>query len=334
MTESRLIPKLQKKNVVFITVKNRDYIRVSQIERLISENAEKFAVYTSEKKNPFTRALDLNHRLRCGDISFSGADVIILGFLPQLIWKSVFNRLGEKGGKRPEVISDFFLSLYDTMVLDRKLIPEKSLSAGILKKLDKRALEGSDLVLTDTKADALFFAKTYGVPLSKFDTLYLEADERLYSSKGQGMAKKEALYFGTGLPLQGTEVVLDAFMKATEQDADLSCVYIGGTGKIPAGKLTGIRQNPRIELIEWLSQEELAQRIAGTGVCLAGHFAPDIDKADRTIPGKAYIFEAMGKPMILGETRANRELFSEDERHFFVPRGDSEKLAECILKSF
>lgn len=38
--------------------------------------------------------------------------------------------------------------------------------------------------------------------------------------------------------------------------------------------------------MEWLSQQELADEIAGADLCLAGHFNADIDKAKRTIPGR------------------------------------------------
>ena len=66
---------------------------------------------------------------------------------------------------------------------------------------------------------------------------------------------------------------------------------------------------------------------------LAGHFHPTIQKAQRTIPGKAYIYQAMEKPMILGDNPATREL---DGRWtvpvLYVPMGDSRALADCILK--
>ena len=54
MTASRLIRSITGKNVVFITVKNKKYIRVSQIERLLHAHAKSFSVYASEKKNPAT----------------------------------------------------------------------------------------------------------------------------------------------------------------------------------------------------------------------------------------------------------------------------------------
>ena len=55
-------------------------------------------------------------------------------------------------------------------------------------------------------------------------------------------------------------------------------------------------------------------------------------KAKRTIPGKAYIYEAMGKKMILGDNSATRELYHEDELRYFVKMGDSKALADKILE--
>ena len=338
MTESRLLRTIRNKNVVFITVKNRDYIRVSQIERILKDNAKAFRIYSSEKGNPLTRAIDLN--LRLGKMDFQDADVVILGFLPQLIFSGVMKRLklnafNEKG--KPVIISEFFLSLYDTIVLDRKLIPVNFPLARWLKRLDKRALENSDLIVTDTGADADYFSRIYDVSVEKMEVLYLEADKSIYGRKADGTNESSfksmsALYFGTGLPLQGTDVVLRAFSYVAKERPDFKCIFIGSLKGVPQELKDTARSFSNIEIIDWLPQNELADRIRDSGLCLAGHFNPDIDKANRTIPGKAYIYEAMGKPMILGDTKANHELFKEDERHCFVPRGDARKLAECIVK--
>ena len=67
-------------------------------------------------------------------------------------------------------------------------------------------------------------------------------------------------------------------------------------------------------------------------LCLAGHFNKDINKAKRTIPGKAYTYEAMNKKMILGDNEATHELYEEgDGTHYFVEMGNAEKLAEKII---
>ena len=65
----------------------------------------------------------------------------------------------------------------------------------------------------------------------------------------------------------------------------------------------------------------------------SGHFNKDINKAKRTIPGKAYIYRAMEKPMILGDNSATRELYSEDmDGIYFVEMGNPQALAKKILK--
>ena len=93
-------------------------------------------------------------------------------------------------------------------------------------------------------------------------------------------------------------------------------------------------QKPNGESIEyhnWLSQEDLAEYISYTDLCLAGHFNKDINKAKRTIPGKAYIYAAMNKPMILGDNEATHELYNEAMQGiYFVHMGDAKALAELI----
>ena len=332
MTESRLLHLIRKKNVVYITVKNEDYIRTAQIKRILEENAESFTVYSSDKNNPFTRALDIRERLR--SIDFENADVVIVGFLPQLIWRNVIKRIPQK-----PIIAEMFLSLYDTIVFDRKLVARTGIIARISKALDKRVVKEADLIVTDTKADSEYFAKEFGEDISKFETLYLEAV--LNFAEGcskEDVEPKSVIYFGTGLPLQGTEYVAKAF-KLLSRDHGYKCVYIGGLG----GMSRKIREefiscveipsvHGCIEYHKWTAPESLYEYIKKAQVCLAGHFAPDIDKADRTIPGKAMIYEAMGKGMILGDTKANREFFTSNEKHIFVSRGNEKSIVDAVLK--
>ena len=116
-------------------------------------------------------------------------------------------------------------------------------------------------------------------------------------------------------------------MSLLKDRQDLHFYFVG-----PLKNKATVVQSENIEYFEWLSQPELAKYIGYADLCLAGHFHPTIAKAKRTIPGKAYIYEAMEKPMILGENPATHELYSEDDRHFFVEMGDAQKLADKILE--
>ena len=93
-------------------------------------------------------------------------------------------------------------------------------------------------------------------------------------------------------------------------------------------------QSPSLQRIlhrDWLTQEELADLIDISDICLAGHFSAEIDKARRSIPGKAYIYEAMGKTMILGDNPANRERFLPSDKHIFVEMGSVRAIINSVI---
>ena len=111
------------------------------------------------------------------------------------------------------------------------------------------------------------------------------------------------------------------------QHSDIFFIIIG-----PISKKYNCDSIFNAKFIEWVDQYELAKYIGMSDLCLAGHFNGEIKKADRTIPTKAYIYEAMNKHMVLGDSKANHEKFCEDEFHSFVKRGDPHQLAQKILE--
>ena len=353
---------IKDRKVAYITVKNADYIRTLQFGRLLKQYASENIVVSSEKGNPLTRSLDIRKKIR--DIDLNYYDVVIAGFLPQLIWKDIRKRISASSSDRSNktvLVADMFLSLYDTVVLDRRLVSPKGHVASLCRKLDKLVVNDASLIITDTKADAEYFINEFGEGKAAFETLYLEADP-VFASKDDGIKEyvcedsdiesygfkdsdsegdssessfisdvahaNKILYFGTGLPLQGTGYVVDA-MKILSEEYGYKCVYIGGDRYLTSKQKKTLRSG-YITYYKYLPQAELYKQIARSDMCLAGHFAPDIDKSDRTIPGKAFIYELYSKKMILGDTRANHEIFSPDERHIFVKRGSAKAIVEAV----
>ncbi|SFC26847.1 glycosyltransferase family 4 protein [Butyrivibrio sp. YAB3001] len=319
------------KKVLFITTKNIDYIRNTQEIRILKENADELKIIHSVKKNYALRIIDVwgqilkSRRKRASSGStIQDCDVIFIGFAPQL----VLPFLGRKF-KGKQIIIDFFISVYDTLICDRKLFRKGGFIAFLSHKLDEVTIRKADYIITDTKAHAKFFVEEFGADQRKTETIYLEADQNIYYPRvtkniNYPNDKVKVLYFGSILPLQGVDIVLDA-IRLLKDNANIAFEVIG---PIPQKYNKPIQDN--VKYIDWLSQEELANHIADADLCLAGHFNKEIKKADRTIPGKAYIYEAMGKAMILGNSSGNRELFQEDESHIFVEMGNAMDLAKKI----
>lgn len=312
------------KKVLFITTKNIDYIRNTQEIRILEEYAASVDKIFSSQKSYVKRILAvwkavLTYRM-------SDAEVVFVGFSPQLLLP--FFLLGKF--RKKMVIIDFFISVYDTFVNDRKKFRKKGLLAGFSHWLDSYVINVADSVIVDTNADKEYFQTEFGGNRDKFETLYLEADKTVYYPRKQNKQehlkdKFVVLYFGSILPLQGVDIVLEAvrLLKGEER------IYFQIIGPIPKEYDKPVQDN--VEYTNWLSQEKLAEAIASSDLCLAGHFCAEIDKAQRTIAGKTYIYAAMHKAMILGDNRANRELFEESETIRFVKMGDAVALSETIF---
>ncbi|MBQ2922732.1 MAG: glycosyltransferase [Tyzzerella sp.] len=324
MTENNksFIGQVKGKKVLFITTKNIDYIRNTQEVRLLEENAQTVEVLYSSRKKYIGRILEI--WLKLGVRNLEKIDVVFIGFAPQLIlpffkWKI----------RKKKIIIDFFISVYDTLIHDRKKFKDNGIIAKACHRIDSVTLKRANHVITDTKADARYFIEEFQSDELKFETLYLEADKSIYYPREQHKRedlkdKFVVLYFGSILPLQGVDVVLDA-VKLLKDEKD---IYFQIIGPIPEKYSKPIQDN--VEYIDWLSQEELAEHIANADLCLAGHFSGDIDKAKRTIPGKAYIYEAMGKKMVLGDNEANRELYKKNSGTYYVRMGKAMELANII----
>lgn len=319
----QFIEALQGKRVLFITTKNIDYIRNVQEIKMLEQEAASLTTIYSNKKKYVGRIIEIWMQML--KVKKKDFDVIFIGFAPQLVFP-FYGKFADK----PTVI-DFFISVYDTLINDRKMFSQRSIVAKCSHLLDKYVIKRADYIITDTQADAAYFMKEFQGQETKFETLYLEADSSIYYKREQRKSKLlqdkyVVLYFGSILPLQGVETVLEAIAMLCSR----SDIYFQIIGPIPDAYRKPMQEN--VEYIDWLSQEELAEYIGNADLCLAGHFSKEIDKARRTVPGKAYIYEAMGKSMVLGDNTANRELFEEDDRHVFVEMGNSRVIVEAVCR--
>lgn len=321
-----MFEELKNKKILFITTKNLDYLRNTQEIRQLKEKTDFLSVIGTKDKSYPIRLLKVYSRILT--MSCKKYDAVFVGFAPQLIvpvfkWKF----------KKSKLYIDFFISMYDTLAFDRKKFKPKSIFGKMLARIDRMTLKAADGIIADTQAHAQYFSEELGADSGKIQVMYLEADHSIYyphkvEKPAEAEGKYTVLYFGSILPLQGVDIVLEA--AEILKDREDICFYIIG----PIGEKMVKPSGTNIHYIQWLNQDKLSDYIAFSDLCLAGHFNKEVNKAKRTIPGKAYIYQAMGKPMILGENPANHELYSEkDPGIIFVEMGSGRKLAEKILES-
>lgn len=311
------------KRVLFITTHRIDYIRNTQhIEELKKQGASVRCLYSGMGNHIFSAAKIFFTLLFS---SLSDVDIVVVSYMCQLVMPFLNWKL-----KKKTLVVDFFVSLYDSMVNDRKMLGPKNPLARLIWQMDARSVRYADRIIVDTKAHGDYFCREFGMKKEKMEVVYLNADTSIYYPRPQKKAPKFrgkflVVYFGTVIPLQGFDTVLETVRQLTDRKNIHFCL-IG-----PVEKRYEKVISDTVTYVDWVSQERLAELIAMADICLAGHFNGQIMKAKRTIPGKAYIYEAMEKPMILGDSPANHERYKEGQPGiYFVPMGSAEMLAKKI----
>ncbi|OGY82381.1 MAG: hypothetical protein A3F54_02360, partial [Candidatus Kerfeldbacteria bacterium RIFCSPHIGHO2_12_FULL_48_17] len=246
---------IRDKRVLFVTHKDQGYIRNTQEIRLIRGVCQSVAVLSADAKLTWAKYFFsiVAVFFRCLFFSRKKYDVLFLGYLPQFLLPLLpFMR-------KKALVIDFFISLYDTIVFDKRLISPVNPMAKFLAWVDRKTLAHADHIVVDTKTHGRYFSEILGADEKKISVLYLEADNKIYyphhvPKPEKWREKYIVLYFGSILPLQGISVVLEA-MKILQQEPRLFFIFIGPA---PEKLLREYGHLPNIHFIHWLQQPELS----------------------------------------------------------------------------
>jgi glycosyltransferase involved in cell wall biosynthesis len=220
------------------------------------------------------------------------------------------------------VIFNPLVSLFDTLVGDRRRFRPTSLPARLLTSIDRRALRAADVVVADTQANADFLAELAELPEKQFAVCFVGAEEDVFRPGWAPEAPATALFVGKLIPLHGLETILGAARFAPELR-----FRVIGSGQLE--ELLGSRP-PNVEWVPWVEYELLPAELH-RAVCALGIFGTS-DKARRVIPNKAFQALACGVPLVTADTPAARELLTEGESALLVPPGDPEALADALRR--
>ncbi|MFA5363349.1 MAG: hypothetical protein WC335_08975 [Candidatus Omnitrophota bacterium] len=293
-----------------------DYVRTESIISILKRNSIQFH-FVSGGTTKFRHVIMLARMLFCR----GSADVVLIAFRGQEIVP--FCRLLT----RKPIVFDAFVSVYDTVCLDRKIVSPKSLAGRILRWYDTFLCRLADEVLVDTRAHADYFKEEFGA--RNVGHLYLECPEMFRSMPS--VKPREwfvVFWYGNCWPLQGVDVILGA-ADILKSEPGIVFRLVGPVKKKYAKSISGLDCR-NVEFVEYVPYASLPGEIAEADVCLGGHFSA-VPKARRVIAGKTFQFIACGKKTIVGENPANRELFSGMRGVYFTSMNSVEELAGMIL---
>ena len=258
-------------------------------------------------------------------------DAVVVGYVGHVdvlvLWP--FARL-----RRAPIVWDAFLSLYDTVVCDRRLVSPRHPVARALFRLEALACRLADRVVLDTRAHADYFQRTFHVPAERLAVVPVGAEgERFPRRSVETIAAPAApamtvLFYGQFIPLHGIEAIIRAADLA--RDDAIDWVLIGrGQEAVRIRRLLAARPIPRLSWLAWLDYDALVNEIHRADICL-GIFG-DTDKAARVIPNKVYQVLATGTPLVTRDSPAIRELLSPDTPGIWlVPPADPGALLAAL----
>ena len=227
--------------------------------------------------------------------------------------------------KRTPLVFDVFVSNYDSAVFDRKKVKAGSIKAKYLHFMDKYTCMMSDLVLLDTSAHIEYFIDEFELARTKFKRVLVGSFPNSYHPTSHNECFT-VLFYGTFIPLQGVEYIIRA-AKLLENKAFFRIIGDGQMFKECSALSKELKvNNICFEGMKTLDYIMAAISQSDIGLGIFGN----TEKARRVIPHKAYSIIACQKPLLTGDSKALRELFTPGKDCIVCNFADEKDLAKKI----
>jgi len=308
--------------MIFVCSAKGSYTRNDVIRGILRKIDPACVEIVSEKSSYPARLLDVSKRwLFAG----SADKTVVLGFLAQPLMPLAVI-LGSN-----RIAADFFISIYDTLCLDRRTFSPGGPVGMFLKAYDRWCLNRAQVLLTDTEEHADFLVATFGIARQKFSVIPVSANPEIFKPMPRRRTdeKIRVVFHATFLPLHGAQIVFEAArLLGTESHIELEII---GTGPESGALDRRLKEwnLPNVRRIPWIDYAELGPTLAEADICLGGHFS-DNPKARRVVPGKVYQYLASARAVILGDAPANRRVFTHLHHAFFCETNSADDLARAI----
>lgn len=229
---------------------------------------------------------------------------------------------------------DMFISLYDTIVEDRKLLSTRNIVARLLYRFEHASIRLSDMVLIDTQEHARYIANLYQVSPTNIQSMWVGSETDLFRPAllpyRNGPVK--ILFYGQFIPLHGLETLVEAIhiVNMNDTSPEIQFTIIGTGQESPRiDHLIYERKLNNLHRINWINYNLLPKVIDDCDICL-GIFAGE-GKSARVIPNKVFQIMAVGRPLITRDSPAIRELVEPSLAIHLVKPENPAELASTII---
>ncbi|MCX7107419.1 MAG: glycosyltransferase [Methylococcales bacterium] len=239
--------------------------------------------------------------------------------------------------RKVPVIWDVFISAYDTVVEDRRMLSPNHPFSWLLYVFEWLAVRAADCIFMDTNTHAKRIELLFNLPDGVCGSVWVgaEADkfprieDDLPVEASQAFDRPlQILFYGQFIPLHGINYIVEA--ARILRDENMNWTLIGkGQEAQRIKEMLEEEPLPLLNWIEWVDYSELVGWIRKADICL-GIFGTS-KKATSVIPNKVFQIVASGKPIITQDSPAIRELLSHNPPCIYlVQAGSANDLVSAI----
>lgn len=237
--------------------------------------------------------------------------------------------------KRKPLCWDAFLSAYNTIVTDRKMVSSTSLLGRITYFVDWAACRLSDHLFLDTPSHATYFEETFHLPPNSVGSVQVGSEDAFKIVPTQSKHNNttfKIVFYGQFIPLHGIPTILEALHQLENYDINLTLIGQGQLSQLVEDWLT-TKKPTNITHTPWIDYTQLPSVIAshhlGLGIFSSG------EKADRVIPNKIYQMVALRLPIITRTSTAMKKFISIEKNGFtLVEPNNPKQLKIAILANY
>jgi len=253
---------------------------------------------------------------------------------PNLVWVPCFRQKDMASAAvwarkwRIPLVFDPLISAYQKDVDEKKKFTSNGWRGKWSKRRECRQFQQADIVVADTAAHADFYQNALGVTPTRLKVLYVgaEPDLFMYARAPRPEPPYDILFFGSFLPLQGVDTIIEAAKLLKRHDARWTLLGHGDMHDRARALAAGCAH---IHFEPWIDYPSLPRRIARAHILL-GVFG-DTPKANMVIPNKVFQSMAVGRPLITRMADGYRNSgMDETEVIGWVPAADAHALAAKI----
>lgn len=239
------------------------------------------------------------------------------------------------------IVVDFYISIYDTIILDRKTHELNSKEASYLFNLDLNILENSNYIFFLNQAEANYYLSPFNIEFNslRHRILPLCVEEFFKCELNYVNGKSEVFnicWWGNYIPLHGLDKIIMAIYHLNESSDINFHLYLFGNKNINEElkysnliKSLNLEKKVTIKNDYTFKNRKLGDFLIKNCDLVLGNFG-DSKKAKNVLVNKVVDGVAMRAPVLTGESIAPKEYFNEET--IFYSKNEPQLIAREIIK--